>query len=203
MGTQWVALPEGLRWVLRSRLERMPWRNGRGWTSMVAEHAVAGQVLWRVSIAEIQQASPFSFFPGLDRTAVLIQGGPLALIGPDRRWALRQAGDVARFPGELAVHNTHPQHAALVWNVMTHRGRGHAEVFLSQGQAFPMAFPMTPGTQVLVWVLEGRYHVVGPALPPGPQIGAGEGLHWSGQAPGPSLVPAGGPTRLLCTRLFA
>lgn len=198
MSTQVVALPRGLRRVVRSSLERMPWRNGRGWTSIVTEHPETGQTLWRVSIAEIQQASPFSLFPGLDRTAVLIQGDPFTLIGPDRRWALHQIGDTACFPGELEVHNTSPEQTALVWNVMTHRERCRTEISLSQEQVFPMP----AGTQVLVWVLEGSYDVKGTALPPRIQIDAGEGLHWSGQTQGPILVPASEPARLLCTRIF-
>ncbi|MDD2545430.1 MAG: HutD family protein [Burkholderiaceae bacterium] len=197
MNTHTEALPAGLQRLVHKALDRQPWRNGLGWTSLVADHHVNEHLVWRVSIAEIQAASSFSHFPALDRTAVLLQGGPLQLIGPDRHWDLHHPGDTAQFPGEADIANTSPGQEALIWNVMAHRERGHAEVSVRQGQALSLAAE----GQTLAWVLEGHFEVTGPQCPPGLQVSAGEGLRWSGACQGPTLVPTSAQARVLCTRL--
>ena len=93
-----TALPAGLRRFTLADLPRERWRNGAGWTRTVASAAhVAdgGQPDWRVSLAEISQGAPFSLFPGMDRTAVLVRGGPVRLRG-----VASEAGE-ARAGGQL------------------------------------------------------------------------------------------------------
>ena len=67
-----MAMPQGWRRLALADLPREPWRNGAGWTRPVAraeaDGSGGGELLWRVSLAEISQAAPFSRFPGLDRT---------------------------------------------------------------------------------------------------------------------------------------
>src|SRR5258707_14720415 len=60
-----------------SDYRRMPWKNGGGHTHEIAAHpegAGMAAFAWRVSIAEIAQDGPFSSFPGVDRTLVLLAG---------------------------------------------------------------------------------------------------------------------------------
>jgi hypothetical protein len=55
-----------------------PWKNGLGRTRELAvapPGAGMDGFLWRVSVAEVDSAAPFSAFPGIDRTIVLLEGG--------------------------------------------------------------------------------------------------------------------------------
>jgi environmental stress-induced protein Ves len=80
----------------------MPWKNGGGMTTEVAvARDAAGEVLWRVSIADVEQSGPFSDFTGYDRTIMLLEGRGFVLDfdqAPsqriERRWEpFRFAGD--------------------------------------------------------------------------------------------------------------
>lgn len=65
----------------------MPWKNGGGKTMQVAvcpEAADMDGFAWRISIATITQAGPFSIFPGIDRTLAILEGEGLALTIGDR-----------------------------------------------------------------------------------------------------------------------
>ncbi|NYH19335.1 HutD/Ves family protein [Paraburkholderia bryophila] len=59
-----------------------PWKNGGGVTREVAavpEQAGLDCFVWRVSIADVAQAGPFSRFAGIDRTLVLLSGAGMLL----------------------------------------------------------------------------------------------------------------------------
>jgi environmental stress-induced protein Ves len=217
-----MALPAGLRRLGWDDLPRERWRNGMGWTRAVALDAggdAAGEaVRWRVSLAEISQAAPFSRFEGMDRTAVLVHGGPLRLCGPDREWALNTPGDLARFAGEAPLDNTAPLSEARIWNVMTRRGQARAEVQVhdaAQG-ALPLVVARgardagdagdagDQGAHTLVWVLAGRCALRDAAGRTLCTLEAAEGLHQSpsgGAVAALSLHPLSPETRLVCTRL--
>ena len=58
------------------------WKNGGGKTTEIAKRldAEAGaDFIWRLSIAEIKQNGPFSVFPRIDRTLMLISGEGIEL----------------------------------------------------------------------------------------------------------------------------
>jgi environmental stress-induced protein Ves len=82
--------------VLRSEQHRrMPWRNGGGVTYEVASspaHADLAQFDWRISIAEVEAGGPFSAFPDIDRTIILIEGEWMALTvdGHRHRFGVRE-----------------------------------------------------------------------------------------------------------------
>ncbi len=79
MTTQCVLSPADYR--------RMPWKNGGGHTTEIAAFpAGAGlaSFVWRVSIADVLQDGPFSPFPGIDRTLVLLEGEGMRLSGDGR-----------------------------------------------------------------------------------------------------------------------
>ena len=72
----------------------MPWKNGGGTTAEIAafpDGAGFNAFDWRISLAEVASDGPFSAFPGIDRTLMLVEGARLAL---DRR------GRVARPRGD-------------------------------------------------------------------------------------------------------
>ena len=98
--------PEGCfaqRHFTLQALPREAWKNQGGWTRPVAS-AVGhdGQTDWRVSAAEITTAGPFSIFEGLDRQAVMLQGGRLRLRAEQPVDDIRFSGpgSSAAFPGE-------------------------------------------------------------------------------------------------------
>jgi uncharacterized protein len=67
--------------ILRNRdYQRMPWRNGGGTTTEIWKQASpAGEMLWRLSIADVASDGPFSEFPGIDRWIMVIQGKGMEL----------------------------------------------------------------------------------------------------------------------------
>ncbi|PVE24916.1 hypothetical protein DC522_08325 [Microvirga sp. KLBC 81] len=69
--------------VIRHRdLVRVPWKNGGGTTAEVAafpEGSSFENFSWRISMADVASDGPFSVFPGIDRTLILVEGGDLEL----------------------------------------------------------------------------------------------------------------------------
>ena len=60
----------------------MPWKNGGGETievSIAPDHSGLETFDWRISRARIDRSSPFSLFPGTDRTIVAIDGEGILL----------------------------------------------------------------------------------------------------------------------------
>ena len=203
-----TALPAGLRRFTLADLPRERWRNGAGWTRTVASatHAAeAGLPDWRVSLAEINQGAPFSQFPGMDRTAVLVRGGPVCLRGGAgehdalRHWPLSAPGDAARFAGEWPMDNTPPEREALIWNVMSRRGQVHAEVTVGPSAGEGIALCDTGHT--LVWVLQGRFTVLTAEGHERLTLDADEGLHSHGRHGALRLVPDTAHARLVHTQL--
>jgi environmental stress-induced protein Ves len=108
-----------------------PWRNGGGWTRVIASDADAcGASLWRVSVADLTGPGPFSRFEGLERQALLLDGPALRLeaqSGSDATAVDFDAPGCCRhFPGEWALQVRELTQAARLWNVMTRRGTWQA-----------------------------------------------------------------------------
>ena len=116
--------------VLRSEQHRrMPWRNGGGVTYEVASSPAGtelGDFDWRISIAEVEAGGPFSAFPDIDRTIILIEGEWMALTvdGRRHRFGIR---DPFSFDGGSETLCEVPSRSRDL-NVMTRRGRATASV---------------------------------------------------------------------------
>lgn len=114
--------------ILRaSSFRRMPWKNGGGETIEVAiapQGAALEAFDWRISMAHVASAGPFSTFPAIDRTLAVIAGHGLTLHLAGRG-AVRLDQDTApyAFPGDLPVDATLVEGAIDDLNVMTRRGR--------------------------------------------------------------------------------
>lgn len=94
-----------------------PWKNGGGVTREIAAaapNADGGASLdafaWRVSVADVAQAGPFSRFAGVDRTLVLLEGAGMLLHGTGdendgdtQTHTLNRPLDIARFRGEASI----------------------------------------------------------------------------------------------------
>lgn len=112
-----------------------PWKNGGGVTREVAiwpERASFGDFDWRVSIADVREAGPFSKFENIDRTILILQGR-LALTVEDRTVELHTGSAPFAFPGDAACSGTPVGGAVMDLNVMTRRGRWTADVERIEG----------------------------------------------------------------------
>jgi environmental stress-induced protein Ves len=116
----------------------VPWRNGAGTTTVVAEGWPAGadsadgadgvngagpasEPVWRISIATIERAAPFSAFAGVDRLLMPLSPAGLDLVIDGRR-VRGEAFDVLPFAGESAVEAVDVTTRGLDLNLMTVRG---------------------------------------------------------------------------------
>ena len=115
-----------------------PWKNGGGVTREVAAFPAGAGLdafVWRVSIADVAQAGPFSRFDGIDRTLVLLSGAGMLLDeaqGPTH--ALTQPLDIARFAGEAAIDARLVDGATRDFNLMVRRGAATGEVEVWRGE---------------------------------------------------------------------
>ena len=137
-----------------------PWRNGGGVTREVAFGLWGSRTEfeWRVSIAEVEQAGPFSSFPGVERTIMLLEGEQMVLTVDGVERPLQRRVPFT-FSGDSATTCQIPAGPTRDLNVMTQRGRVSATTVvhdLSDGRALPVA-----GATVAV-LLTGEAVVVGP-----------------------------------------
>jgi environmental stress-induced protein Ves len=90
-----------------------PWRNGGGVTREVARCAAppgaAREFLWRVSIANVAAAGPFSSFAGYARSIAVIEGPGMILRDAAAGDVELRPYDVHRFDGSAAVEGLLPR----------------------------------------------------------------------------------------------
>ena len=106
----------------------MPWKNGGGTTTEIwiqPEHAGWESFDWRVGIADIASSGPFSSFPGVDRSILLLDCPPgssmrLSVDGRDIELPLHAFID---FPGEATTHGSLIGTPVRDFNVMSRRSR--------------------------------------------------------------------------------
>lgn len=172
-----VAVVGGMATVTLIRgaeLVAAPWKNGGGVTREVAafpERAGLDAFVWRVSVADVAQAGPFSRFSGIDRTLVLLSGAGMLLDERDgvhgmKTHALTQALDMARFTGEADIDARLVDGATRDFNLMVRRGaaQGEVEVWrsgLEQQRTFPPqgTFFGASADVVLLYCAEGSVSV--------------------------------------------
>lgn len=177
-------------------LPREAWKNGGGWTRTVASHGPADQPAWRVSVADIGAAGPFSRFDGMDRTAVMVQGGALGLIGQHQAWRFDGPGSFAQFPGELALQCEAPQQPTQLWNVMVRRGQAQADLLIVEDET--VSLPSAP--DLLLLVLRGRFELNMRGTEP-LVLAQGQGLHLQDLVAAGQLAPSEPNSLLLVTAL--
>ena len=110
----------------------MPWRNGKGTTvEMAREDDADGATLWRVSVADVIEAGPFSRFPGVDRILTLIAGPGFTLDFSDRgRVTPVQLFRPVCFSGDWNTCADDVCGPSRDLNVMTSRGKASAVVHI-------------------------------------------------------------------------
>lgn len=115
----------------------VPWKNGGGVTREVAVHP-AGSSLdtfdWRVSMAEIRTAGPFSSLPGVDRRLAVLEGTLAIVIGEQPEVQLSADAAPLYFAGDAPVY-AHPVGGSVTdLNVMTRRAKFRSELALHRAQ---------------------------------------------------------------------
>ncbi len=118
-----------LRKIEARSYRTMPWKNGGGTTTEIARSpdAPAERSLddfdWRISMARVDTAGPFSRFGGVDRSLAILDGGAIVL-AIEGRGAVRLDRSAApfAFPADVAVTATLDGGGLEDFNVMTRRG---------------------------------------------------------------------------------
>ena len=159
-------------------LPAMAWKNGGGVTREIVREP-AGASLddfdWRVSVADIAAAGPFSRFVGIDRYLLLLEGDGVNLTSVEAGMNVNLLADdtVLAFSGDVDMSSQLLGGAVRDFNVMTKRGVWQA--------------------QVEVWTAEGRIHAEAGLLlqtkgqarceheEGEPVLAAGQGGWWQGQ----------------------
>jgi environmental stress-induced protein Ves len=125
-----------------AELPLVPWRNGGGVTREVAVDGSGGQDFeWRISIADVNLAGPFSAFPGIDRIVTLLDGERMDLLIDGVKQVLG-LHETLKFDGASQTSCTLPFGPTRDLNVMTRRDRRSAVVTvgdLSETRAISVA----------------------------------------------------------------
>jgi 7-cyano-7-deazaguanine synthase len=123
-----------------------PWKNGLGVTRTLAtdrdvdRHAdtltASGNPdwSWRISVADIEIPGSFSTFEQIDRTLILLHGGPLILNWSGAPITLTDAGQQISFDGEEAVDAQIAGTTVQALNLMTRRGQVRSTVSVIKGE---------------------------------------------------------------------
>jgi environmental stress-induced protein Ves len=115
--------------VRQSQFKAAPWKNGGGVTHEAVRVPECGAFRWRVSIAHIDAAGPFSDFAGYARTMVLLRGAGVALrLSDGTQRIMRAPGDLAQFDGALGVECELMNGPCVDLNLMTANVMGLREV---------------------------------------------------------------------------
>ncbi|MFK3740317.1 HutD/Ves family protein [Massilia sp. TN1-12] len=107
-------------------LAPVSWKNGGGSTTEIAvfpQEAGFDAFDWRVSLATIAADGPFSAFPGVERTLVLVDGHGMTLDIDGAPTMLSKADPVAAFDGESRVEAKLSRGPSTDFNVMTRTDR--------------------------------------------------------------------------------
>lgn len=174
----------------------MPWKNGAGCTTelLIAPPgaSLADGFLWRLSMATVVESGPFSRFPGIDRTLLLLSGQGMELDhGAQGRGLLPGPLEPVRFPGEWATHGRLLNGPCLDFNVMSRRGQVQHEVGVTRPGLAPS--PLPEAATVLVFCARGAAAIS--SCPGG--IRAGELLRADGPGTSGLRVTAADPTTAL------
>ncbi|HKP22990.1 MAG TPA: HutD family protein [Dongiaceae bacterium] len=130
--------------VLHNRdYQRMPWKNGGGTTTEIWKAAsLDGEMLWRLSIADVASDGPFSAFPGIDRFIMVIEGKGMELTVDGRLQRLDDLFEPFAFSGDAKTDCRLIAGPIRDFNLMVGRsyGSGALQVrHLAMGETAPFA----------------------------------------------------------------
>jgi len=120
-------------------LVRVPWKNGGGTTAEVAAFPKGSGFEafgWRISMADVASDGPFSLFPGIDRTLILVEGDGIELDVEGIAHPLDRVSPKLSFSGDDITTGRLLSGPIRDLNVMTRRGQfRHRARFIESGVA--------------------------------------------------------------------
>jgi environmental stress-induced protein Ves len=161
----------------------MPWKNGGGNTTEIAR-APAGDSLddfeWRISMAQVAAAGPFSRFAGVDRSIAILDGDGLVLaIEGQGETRLDRSSPPFAFAADVPVTASLTGGPIIDFNVMTRRGRYRHRLTRARYEESGTLAPASDVTVIFV-VEGGAVATRGGARE---QIGLHDALVFEGGAP--------------------
>lgn len=156
---------------------RVSWKNGAGSTLELASDAPGpgGEWTWRLSIADVPAAAPFSPFPGVDRFLACLEGPGLRVERGGAPFLVPREGAALAFPGEEAVRGEPLGPGVRDVNLMLRRDRWRGSMIVLRQSAVE-----THGPLILVHA---------PAFAPAPRVETDGGA--VELAPGSTLIGSG------------
>ncbi len=142
----------------------MPWKNGGGRTSEIATHPPGAGLetfIWRVSVADVASGGPFSRFPCIDRTIMLLEGAGMRLRTRDGDVELRTPFAPYAFSGDDDVDCTLVAGPVRDFNAMCRRGHARGSVAVVRDGGASIA----PAGFRLVYAAKGAHECVVAAHP--------------------------------------
>ncbi|MBI0327875.1 HutD/Ves family protein [Burkholderia plantarii] len=132
--------------IRADQLVAAPWKNGGGVTREIAAEPPGASLdtfAWRVSVADVARPGPFSRFPGVDRTLVLLSGAGMTLVDEDgARQVLAAPLDRLAFAGETPLAAELADGPTRDFNLMTRRAAMSGRVsVLGDGGAIASSAP--------------------------------------------------------------
>ena len=125
--------------IRNADLVRIPWKNGGGTTVELAAFPEASNFEtfgWRISMADVASDGPFSAFPGIDRTLIVVEGEGIELDVEGIAYPLDRASPKLSFSGDDITAGRLLSGPIRDLNVMTRRGRfRHRTRFVESGVA--------------------------------------------------------------------
>ena len=156
----------------------LPWKNGGGSTTEIAvdpDGAGWDDFTWRVAIADVRTSGPFSSFPGIDRSILLLEcpRGTQMVLTIDGRQTPLQPHEFVDFDGEATAHGELYGEPVRDFNVMSRRGvvrhrRGWKSISASE------VFRLGGTDQRVVFVASGSAELISPVA--SRMVAAGESL---------------------------
>lgn len=135
-----------------------PWANGGGITYEVARRPAGDSAFdWRMSVAEVAGEGPFSAYPGIDRTLILLSGSMQVVLDGVQHEVERFVP--ISFAGEAEGHAILPSGPTMDFNIMVRRGRTRVDLqLLETGET--RVHP-TANVDTAVFILDGRWTAEG------------------------------------------
>lgn len=162
-----------------------PWKNGGGTTATLAqwpEHAALDAIGWRLSIAEVAVAGPFSTFAGIERHLAMLEGA-MVLRFAGHAVQLDPTSQALRFAGDAPVIGEPLDGPARDLNLMVDPARFAASLERVDG---PVVIKARPARQHLLVLTAQR-----PARDGLPAVARQDAL-WFGPAAGDWRIEAHG-----------
>lgn len=144
---------------------RMPWKNGGGHTWQIAAEppgSDVGSFAWRVSVATIERDGPFSAFPGVERTLVLLSGQGVRLSGAGAPIELRVPFEPVTFAGEAAIECALVDGPTRDFNLMVRRSLASARLHVVRDRGEPLP----PASTYVCYAASGSCECLFAGFPP-------------------------------------